>query len=441
MVVQCVNLICRADSWRKPGMNPICSRCVCAKCAVFTLRPVARWPWRQSFLVLMGCLIACPVRADADDSFSLFVAETVVRDSNLFRLDEGAAPPLALGGNGARDDTVRIDTLGMSFDKAYSLQRFHLGFSLANQSYRRYRFLDMQARNAEARWNWSVTPHLTGRMVSRRSETLNSFVDYRSFVRNVNVNSAHDVSFQYGAYQTWRLVGAAGHSKSQNAAYVQQTGDTASDSGQLGIKYVTTANNTLTLLTRTARTEWLHRTPATLTQLDNRATQNDLELQALWNPGGKSRVQATLTRLKRTHEHFAARDYRGTAGQLDYTWNAGGSTQLQILAQRSYAPWWEATSSYSINRNLVVSPLWQWSVRTAVKARLERGVRDYQGPIVPLPFALRQDQTRKEKLTVSWAPIKSLLLEASLQNEHRTSNFAGLGYRDKTLDCTIQLSF
>ena len=98
-----------------------------------------------------------PARADENDLLNAQAFARVIRDDNLFRLPDGVAPPPQLAGSDARHDTVHAQGIAATLDKRYSLQRLHLGASMADYRFRTFPFLDYQTKVFDAAWHWALT--------------------------------------------------------------------------------------------------------------------------------------------------------------------------------------------------------------------------------------------------------------------------------------------
>lgn len=390
---------------------------------------------------MSGLFFCASSWADESDTFIATIAETIVRDNNLFRVPDGTSPMLELSGNPARKDTIHTENVGFTLDKAYSLQRFHLGASLANYHFETFSFLNYQAKGFDARWDWSLTPRLAGRLSAERSQSLNSFADNRDFSRNVRTIDNRNAAIEYDVFGTWHILGGAGHSKVEDT-FILPTGNTATNFAEAGIKYVSAKGGSIALLNRTSHISWLDVPLDYFFQLDVAATQHDSEVQLNWPLTGKSQVQAIVTRLNRTHQNFPSRDYSGTSGTFNYAWSPSGKTQILFSASRNYIDWWDISSSYNVNDAVSLTPTWQLSSDVAAKLRVERSRRNFFAPIFIFEgVPQRQDDSRSAQLSLEWLPLRNFSLAASLQKERRTSNQEDMNYSDSTVMFNTRLSF
>ena len=398
---------------------------------------------RILFVAVLAALLAQgEARADADDTLNLAVGGSVMRDNNLFRLPDGVYPPAFLGST-ARSETVRSGSASLTYDKKVSLQSFHFGTSLSDNRYENFRALDFIAKGYDTHWDWQLDPSFSGRFSADRSQSLYPFTDYRGFQRNIQTIQNYGTTAEFGSLGWLRLFGGVNDSKIEMSQVVVQIGDYNTHAAYTGLKFVSDAYNSIALLSRVTRVDWLHRSLDLVGQNDIRAYQHDSELQAYWQIEGKTLLQATVTRLERTHPNTPVRDYDGTGAHFDLTWNATAKTQLLLTAARDYAAWWDSASSYTVTNRVAVTPVWQPTAKTQAKLRLERSSRDFLGPPFPATFVgpARRDGDRVAQLALDWLPERSLSFEASLTRDNRDSNAAGLSYADTTVMVSAQLSF
>lgn len=121
-------------------------------------------------LLFIGCLT--PAWAQEEPTIRLSAAYARQTDSNLYRLSATSLTNAqTLIGRADASEQIGITTLGVNFNKAYSLQRLELGLNLVDYSYQNFSNLSFTAQNYTAAWRWALTPRLTGNLTRERSET------------------------------------------------------------------------------------------------------------------------------------------------------------------------------------------------------------------------------------------------------------------------------
>ena len=398
----------------------------------------------RSLICLLSCagyLAAMPAQADEFDTFNLQVSENISHDGNTFRMPGGAAPVIA-GQTSGRSDTIASTMVGVTFDKRYSLQRLHLSATLSNNRYNNHGFLNNNASNADARWDWGLTPHLDGNVGIEHSQSLNSFVDYRHFDRNMNTTDKLRAAIEYGGDGPWRLFAAGDKGRNTNSLPFLETGDTDTNSAEAGVKHITQAGTSIGYRLRERHIDWLHRPLDPFNAYDTRARETDHDLLFGIKPLDKVELEGTVSRIKRRHENFSIRDYSGTGGHLTAKWAPTAKLQLDLTATRDYAAWWDLMSNHMVTSTVALTPVWQIDAKMALRGRLEHTNRNFAGPLlISTPDPQRQDVVRSGYLALEWLPWRKLTLSASVAKTTRSSNTPGYEFDDLTAGVAAQLNF
>lgn len=384
--------------------------------------------------------------ADAEDPLNFLVGVTYRQDDNLFRLAPNVAP-LPVLGKDTKADKVRISYFGLRLDKTYSQQRFKLDTTLTNYRYQTYGRLNFDARDISGKWLWHLTQKLSGTLSADRQQTQSNFADTRNFASSgtrTTENRRFDADWWLAG--SWHLVGGVAEYRQRNSQAFVAEDSYRYRSGETGVRYVSEALNSLTLLRRQGQGKYEDRTLNAPLLLDTGFDQDETEVRFNWQLTGKSNLTARVTDLDRKHQHFAARDFSGRAGKVDYTWTPSGQVQLALSAGRDISSWQTTgvtnygNASYYVSDSLAFAPTWQLSAHTTLRGRYERIQRDYLGSTNPGLLA-RQDQMRTAMIGVDWAPTRAFSLSASVQRDTRDSNDATMLYRAKAATVTAQLFF
>ena len=394
-----------------------------------------------STVAAIGLLLAAGlVRADAGDTLNFIAGETVRYEDNLFRLPSDI-DPLLVTGKPTRSDQLTVTYVGIQFDKSYSQQAFHADVTQSRYRYKTYSYLNFDPLAYAASWKWHLTGRLSGNASIDQKTAQADFSDHHNIRGNKTTSENSRVDADWWLHGSWHLTGGVWQSKYRNSTVNVAEGDLDQRSGNAGVRYVAESGSSLTLLSRTSRGDYPNQPLNAAAMIDTGYKQADIEVQAAWLISGQSSLNGRLTHLERNYDHFAERDYGGTAGRFDYTLTPSGKLQFKLSAVRNIASYVLLTSSYYVDDSLAFAPVWQISSKTALRLNLQRSQRDYLGGApVPLPVT-RHDQSRSALLSLDWAPMRALSLSASLQNSSRNSNEALQDYKDNTASITAQLSF
>ncbi|MGE5531474.1 MAG: outer membrane beta-barrel protein, partial [Bacteroidota bacterium] len=238
----------------------------------------------------------------------------------------------------------------------------------------------------------------------------------------------------------WHLVGGAHQNKLSNDVVFNPVGNYRLNSGEAGARYVTPAENSVTAVARTSRGEYQDRTADPVSLLDTGFDQHEVETRVIWHASAHSLFNGRLGYLERKHDNFSQRDFSGTVGQLDYTWLPTTRTQVLFSLIRDLASYQEATNSYYVLDGFVISPTWQLSEKTTLRARLDLNRRDFRGAVTSVS-TMREDRNRVLLFGADWRASRDVLVTASVQRERRTSNLTGLDYSATVANLSAQIAF
>ena len=409
------------------------------------LKPSLR-PARTSGPALgLACALlaaGAPAFADEFDTFNVFLSESYAHDNNLFRLPDGIDPTAVGLSKSKRADNIRTDAVGLTLDKEYSLQRFHLGAKLADNHFSNYNFLDYTTKNFDGRWNWSLTPNITGLLGAERAQSLNSFADYQTYIRNVRTTDTVRGNAEFGSLGALRFVAGISQSKTTNDQLVQQEGDYRTRNAEGGVRYLTTADSWIGYTYREGWIDWTGRALDPVNLYDTGAKQVDNEINASWRATGQASVDGAVARIHRSHDNFADRDFSGTNGRLGVNWLPTAALQIRFNAKREYSTWWTSITSYVVTDTVSLIPVWAITEKVTVRGQIDHATRDFRGPLPGAPAGeARHDTTGSAQIGLDWTPIRSLTLGTAVQKSRRSSNYPGLDFSDTTTSVNAQLTF
>lgn len=403
---------------------------------------------RRSLVTAAACALAAvflapPALGDEYDAINLVLGASLTRDANVFRVPDNA-PPLA--GFSTKSDRISVAYAGVRIDKPYAQQRFQLDAIGTHTRYDTFSFLDFDKFEYRGAWLWYLTPRVSGTLSAEHKEALVPFVDFQGFARNVRTTDSRGFNLDGWVFGGWHLLAGASQSESKSQVPLQAESDYRSTSGEAGVKYVAGSGSSLALTRRSSQGDNLNLVVDPVFFFDNRFRQEETEIKAAWNLSGKSVVNGRLSAIERRHEHFAQRDFSGTAGQLDYTWTPTGKLRLALSAKRDIGPFWDlgsvtANSSYRVTDTLSFAPTWQVDAKTAVRVRVDRMRIDYRGPVIADPRPVRSDTLRSAQVAVDWSPMRYVFFSASLERDSRSSTNPGFEFGDTIGSLSVSLMF
>jgi exopolysaccharide biosynthesis operon protein EpsL len=381
------------------------------------------------------------VLADEFDTLNVQAGSTYLHDSNLFRLPAGSDPNVVLRAP-TSSDSISVNSLGVTLNKPYSLQRFELGASFVDYRYKNFTFLNFTAFNYNGAWRWSLTPRLRGNATATRSETLNTFADFRSFIRNVRTETNNRFDAEYEIDGVWRVIGGVGENEVKNEQIFLAQQNYRIQSGEAGVKYAFPSFSNISAIVRSTKGEYTQLSqPVAASLFDNRFDQREFEANLFWEYSGKSNFNFRVGHTDRKHSTFSQRDYQGLYGYATVNWGITGKTRLVSSVSRELASFLQTSSSYTRLDKFSVGPVWEVTSKVVARARYDASSREFLGPIANTPQNDRVDKLRTLYAGADWRPYRWVTMSISLQNDIRSSNLPGFDFKSTTGTLSAQVTF
>lgn len=394
---------------------------------------------KTAVLFALTALGPAQALADEDDVFNFIGGAEVRYEDNLFRLPDRGQP--GVGSDLHKSDMLYSVSAGFSIDKPYAQQRFQLEALATDNKFRSNSFLDYTGIDYRAAWLWHLTPDISGILLFDQQQALSNFADFRNSTSR-NIQTSNNRIFNADARITggWHVTGGVLQIRSRNSEVFPEVGDYVQNGVELGGKYISRANNSVTLVRRESDGEYSGRSLDPVLALDSGFKQSELEARVDWRLTGKSRVDAKLGYLDREHDNFSSRDYSGAVGRFAYEWKPTGKLELNVALSRNLFSFQEVINSYYVADTLTFAPVWNITAKTRLRARYDYSERDYRGPITQ-GVRTRDDIAQLFLLSAEWQARRSVLLSANLERQTRDSNLRNFDYDANAVYLTTQIMF
>lgn len=403
----------------------------------------ANYP-RWLSLLVATCSTVCSggVRADEADAFNFNLNQSIMHDSNVFRLPNDVSLQSQIGTD-LRADTITITSVGVVMDKLLGRQRLRADLNASHVRYAQFNFLDYDGSGINGAWNWVLGNRWHGEVAFARNKSLTGFSDFRSPVKSLNTYQRLSYGANYWLHPDWSVGLSAFQAKSDNSSGLRETEKFEANGAEAVVEFMPRNGNSLTLRLRRTEGDYPNRVLTPNGLVDNSYSQDEIEGNLGYRLTGASRVDALVASVRRNHQQVKVRDFSGATGRLSWSWLISGATQININTRREIGAQDDILSSYVVTRGVGLGATWVPTAKTSVQATAERRVRDYLGDPVAILSNIekRKDRLNVASLSVSYVPITSLKLSMTLSSERRESNYSGFPYRDKTAVANAQFSF
>ncbi|MDP2881227.1 MAG: putative exosortase B-associated extracellular polysaccharide biosynthesis transporter EpsL [Azonexus sp.] len=384
------------------------------------------------------------VMANEGDVVNLSAALTMMHDNNLFRLAPSANP--ASFGIEGRSDTITMASAGLNLNKMLGRQQLIGNINFVDTSYQRNAYLDYLALNYDGKWLWAVGTRWTGELALDRAESLNTFADYTTNnyqARNVRLIENERFTANYWFHTSWAAFLGVSRNSVSNEQAVLAANDYEASGFNYGIRFRPVSGNTVALRVKQLDGSYSNRPFDPAAQFDNGFSHRGVELDTSWLLTGKTQLRSRLEYLERKHDHFAARDYSGWAGNLDLVYAATGKSSFTFGYKHDLVAFQQATSSYYELDELNLGARWAATDKISTGARLGYGKRSYRGEIITLPAGVesREDKITRAGLDIGYKPARWLELKAGMNYEKRNTNNDRFDYKDRTTFVSLNAQY
>jgi exopolysaccharide biosynthesis operon protein EpsL len=381
-----------------------------------------------------------------DDRLELFVAQTLTRDDNLFRISSGVDPVAALGSS-SKGDTYSTTSLGFNLDVPVSRQRFQGGVTWNKTRYDRFTILNLDGYQGRGIWLWQVGNDISGQLGYTETLILASLANVQSGVQSSTPNFLTTRrAFFNAAYlltPRWRLQGEAGRLKQSNEVPERQVNDTSIDSVDLTVSYVTPVNNQIGLGMRVDDGRLSNPQLVAGNLFDNSYRQQNVAAVADWTLTGSSHLSARVGSSRRSYAQLPQRDFEGATFHAAYDWRPTGKLTLTATAQRDISATEEIFVGFVLIKGVALRPTLRLSDKVNLAGVVEYSNREYRSdPALVLgDVPTRTDRVRSAAVTVSYRPIRTVTLQMAVLHETRSSTVAFGDYAANVVSVSARLGF
>jgi exopolysaccharide biosynthesis operon protein EpsL len=380
-------------------------------------------------------LMAFDAAADQFDAINYSATTGVNYDSNIYRLPSNASPLLVVG-KSSTGDVIRILSAAANFSKDYSNQKVQMGASVTNNKFNNLSSLDYNSTSYRGALNWTLTSKLSGTLSDERLQTLNSFADIRTNVRNLKSENVRKLNADWWVQSDWHVLMGVASNISSNSLTTINSLNYRTSTAEWGLKYTPSEKSSVSVKTKNIQGNYINVATNFATLLDTGYTERQDVIEVLWQPTSKSGFVGSWMNLQRRHPLFYQRDYGGGQGGLTYNLGVSDITHVTMSFNRSLNTWFDTFSSYYVNDTISISPKWELAPKLALHTTLARNTSSYRGSVIANAVT-RQDVQKQFELGLTWSPQRSITLNASLQHSARNSNFTFYEFSDNAAGVSV----
>ena len=377
--------------------------------------------------------------ADEFDVINLFVGRSEVVDSNLLRLP-GNVDPYAFVGSHSRSDLISDSYAGLMVDKPFGLQKLHFDSSFSSYTYQNYSYLNANTLAYLAKWQWALTPELTGSISDERKQIPMGFMNTQTYsAQNIVTSENRIIHVDWTPLANWHLLSTLTNSTWLNSQQYSQYASSANNTVEEGIQYAFPSGASLEVLHRKSRGIISNATPDFVYEINSNNVQDVSQFVLVWPITGKSLINAMIGYEQREYDLFIDRNYAGKIGNISYTNELTGNFSVTATASRTLLGYQDIYSSYYISTDENVQVKWAPSSKILSIIRFDSIRNDYYGAI--FPSLQRNDLINSPSIEFDWNPDRAVSLIAKTVWQKRDSTYTSWEFTDVTSSLMLQFNF
>jgi exopolysaccharide biosynthesis operon protein EpsL len=372
-------------------------------------------------------------QAEGGSRYRMSAGTDLVYDDNVFRLPSGVSTS-AVGASGRSNTSVigRAFVQG-NFDLPYSRQRFLAEVQANYYTFSNLRYLDYAALNMRGAWLWRAGDQLSGTLRYERLQGLADFIDVRPTVQNIRSLDTAAGSAEYALTPRWAVSGGLISYQAKNNDSGFKVGNVDQSTVELGLRYLATGTNYIRGFAASSKGRYPNRV-VTATQ-DDRYTQNEFGVEALYALSERTSGRARLGYTTRHNPTVSARNFSGLTGRGEWIWGVSAITSVAFTARREIGVFEDVSTNFMVTNAIAIAPRWDVTPSIRLEAAYERWLREFKGDVVGAPAGQpqRSDTIDFLRLSAGWTATRNLRLRTGVQWSHRSSNLPLLDFTSNVL--------
>jgi exopolysaccharide biosynthesis operon protein EpsL len=390
-------------------------------------------------LVVSTLVIWCgPTLADDENVFRPYVDYVQFHSDNMLLAPDDAFDRTLVGIEKVSDTYTR-KAVGFSYDDQIGRQHLTADIDVNRTDFQNLTQLDYNGEDFSANWNWLVGHDIEGNLGTTYIKAITPFEDFHDAELNLRTDRRVAADATWHFHPSWRLVVGASD-ESLDYSLLSQLGEDRNENiRECGVDFTPATGSTIGLQLRKVRDEFPNVDQASAPSGGSNSMQTELNLKLSWKLTENTNVSFSGGRAERKYDLDSANDFSGFNGRAITVWSPTEKLSFTVNAWRELVTAYDFTNLYSINHGFSIEPTWRISEKLKVLVSFKHETRNYTAD-VPTSDQ-RQDNFQAAKLTMSYSPLRHLLLSASLAHNDLGSTDPTQTYRANSVMVNADYKF
>ena len=180
-----------------------------------------------------------------------------------------------------QSDKYRALVYGLMYDQPISRQDIYLMAKFTKVNFDKFRQLDYDGKDIQARWNYEIGNDLSGILEGSYNRTLAPFTDFHTGERNLRTQKRQYLDLFWRLHPSFRLRTAVENNAFRYELSSQKVNDRDERMTEAGFDYISRADNTAGLVARKIKGTYLNRRLLNNASVDDSFEQDELKAQRL----------------------------------------------------------------------------------------------------------------------------------------------------------------
>jgi exopolysaccharide biosynthesis operon protein EpsL len=379
------------------------------------------------------------------DPIEFYVGDQETYDSNLYRLPSSITNIATLvAPNAKRQDYINTAFVGFDGQWTPAQQEILLSLRANDNWFAHNDVLNNYSGNANFLWNWRVGSVLSGEAGADYTRSLANFAETLFLGRDLVNSSDFFGTARYQIGPRWAVYGGVRQADSSHTAVAAKYNDYQSSSGNAGIEYATSAQDTIGFEYQYSDGRFHHGVfLLNNSPFDRDFNQNTISMLLKYVLTDKTTINATGSYVKRSYTNESVGAFTGDTWNVSLQWQATGKTQIVFSVYRQLQAYLGSQSDYFVATGGSIAPVWAASEKLTFKLTASYANQNYisTSPSVLILGAARHDKISAEQATIVYTPIRALAFNFSYTNQKRDSNQPQFGFGDQLATAIATFKF
>jgi hypothetical protein len=377
-----------------------------------------------------------------DNSFSIYAVDREQFDSNVYRLPSGTDVAAVVGPGAAKQDHINSPGAGLDGQWGIGRQIINLEVTAQDNRYANNSNLNNVSSADRLIWNWGLGGVLSGQVGVNYLRGLAGFVNAVSYTRNIYDQANYFAATRYQVGPRWAIYGGIENSITGFGQSASRGNNSSTKSADMGFDFVTNVEDTIGLDYRYTDVRYSSGIALSSTIFAPDYRDERLRLLIKRALSDKTSIDLTAGYLQRTYGNDLIGSFKGPIWSATFGWQPTGKTQLLASTWRNLRAYLTDQTYYYRSTGASLSPVWNTTEKINMSFLISRETQSYIGSS-PIGGGQpgRRDTVNAEAASITYTPMRALIIDVSYRHEQRDSNQRLRTYTDGLASAAVKFVF